>query len=116
MPLEPHALFGFKSYQEKATRTMGDGGLAMTALGLAGETGEVVEMVKKHLYHGKPLDREKFTKELGDVLWYLSACCEVAGVDFAEVARANIEKLEKRYPNGFNHQDSERRVDLDVKA
>ncbi len=102
----------FAFYQNKANRTMGDGGLGMAALGLAGETGEVVEMVKKHLFHGKELDREKLGKELGDVLWYLAAAAQVANLDLAQIASDNIEKLEKRYPSGFNHVDSEARVDL----
>ena len=72
------------------------------ALGLGGETGEVIEMVKKWHAHGLPLDPEKMKKELGDVQWYLARLADanvIGGLE--EVARANIAKLRARYPEGF---------------
>ncbi|MHB1262065.1 MAG: nucleoside triphosphate pyrophosphohydrolase family protein [Thermoplasmatota archaeon] len=105
------------AYQKDAARTLGGidserDGLALAGLGIAGEAGEVADLLKKHLFHGKPLDRDLLAKELGDVLWYLAACCEVAGLDLGLVASANMAKLAKRYPNGFNHADSAARRDL----
>lgn len=76
--------------------------LAMGALGLSGEAGEVVELVKKHLFHGKPFDREKLVKEIGDVIWYCNWLAHVIGSSLEEVARVNNEKLRQRYPNGFS--------------
>ncbi len=112
---------GLRAYQADAARTLGGidserDGLALCGLGVAGEAGEVADLLKKHLFHGKPLDRNLLAKELGDVLWYLAACCEVAGLDLGMVASANMEKLAKRYPNGFNHADSATRLDLDCRG
>lgn len=76
--------------------------LAIYALGLAGETGEIVELIKKHLGHGIPLPPLGIlTEEFGDVLWYLAAICTHQGISLEEVAKRNVRKLEERYPNGF---------------
>lgn len=71
------------------------------ALGLAGEAGEVVEMIKKWRFHGLSLDNALLRKELGDVLWYLSRLADATQGEFDGVAADNIKKLEKRYPRGF---------------
>lgn len=86
--------------------------LAAYALGIAGEAGEVADLVKKHIGHGHPLDVEKLKRELGDVLWYVAGLAELHGLWLSEVATANIEKLETRYPNGFNTADSIARKDV----
>jgi len=75
--------------------------LNLGALGLAGETGEVVDIIKKHLFHGNPLDRDKLLEELGDQLWYFQCLLEAADATFAEVAEKNDTKRRKRYPAGF---------------
>lgn len=93
------------AYQEAAARTGGTD-VAISALGLAGEAGEVVDLLKKHLGHGHPVDREKLKKELGDVLWYLSDLARLFDIKLSDVAEANIEKLRRRYPNGFSKADS----------
>ena len=89
----------FNEYQEAANRTLYGNEQVLTncALGLAGETGQVVDLVKAYTFKGKDLDKEKLVHELGDVLWYLSQIAE-----WDEVAQENIETLNKRYPNGFN--------------
>lgn len=71
------------------------------AIGLAGEVGEVCEMIKKHLWHGRSLDRDALEKEIGDVLWYLHSLAEGSGISLASAFETNIAKLEKRHPNGF---------------
>jgi NTP pyrophosphatase (non-canonical NTP hydrolase) len=71
------------------------------ALGLNGEAGEVADLVKKFERHAKPFDRQKMIDELGDVLWYLTVTAAAAGTNLVEVAKANVAKLEARYPNGF---------------
>ncbi len=70
-------------------------------LGLAGESGEVADIIKKHLLHGKDLDREHLKEELGDVLWYLMHTCNVFNIPLAEVAHGNILKLCARYPDQY---------------
>jgi NTP pyrophosphatase (non-canonical NTP hydrolase) len=102
-------------YQSLARRTLGDRTpeqqLANAALGLAGEAGEVAETIKKHLFHGRPLDRDAVVKEIGDCLWYVAAMATTLGVSLDEVGATNIDKLRRRYPDGFSAEASLRRVD-----
>jgi NTP pyrophosphatase (non-canonical NTP hydrolase) len=103
-------------YQQFAARTLSPGQsatdrLANAALGLSGEAGEVAELVKKHLFHGAPLDRDAVVKELGDCLWYVAALAGVLGVPLSEVGETNIDKLRRRYPEGFSHEASRNRVE-----
>ena len=97
-------------YQTLAARTMGprppEQQLANAALGLAGEAGEVADMMKKHLFHAHPLDREALVKELGDCLWYVAGLASALGIELDEIGRRNIEKLRKRYPEGFSVERS----------
>ena len=81
-------------------------------MGLCGEAGEAIDLVKKHLAQGHPLDREKLIGELGDIAWYLAETATVLGVDLEEVLARNIEKLKKRYPEGFA---AERSLDREEK-
>lgn len=85
--------------------------LSLGALGLAGETGEVVDIIKKALFHNKPLDLEKLKLELGDVRWYLEVLCIVTGFTMEQVEAANVAKLEKRFPNGFKPEDANAKAD-----
>ena len=68
------------------------------AAGLSEEAGEVLALVRKHLYQGRELDREKLEKELGDVLWCLAMTARAAGLALESIAAANIAKLEERHP------------------
>jgi NTP pyrophosphatase (non-canonical NTP hydrolase) len=85
--------------------------LVLGALGLAGEAGEAIEHVKKHVFHGHALDREALMKEIGDVLWYLAALATGADLNLGQCAIANVEKLAKRYPEGFTRAASIARAD-----
>lgn len=76
------------------------------ALGLCGEAGEVADLIKKHLYQGHTLNHDKVIEELGDVLWYISMLCGAIDVELEHVMRENIEKLKKRYPDGFSAEKS----------
>lgn len=107
----------FDEYQQEAARTGGsdlrDGqtlkGMSCAGLGLTGEAGEVADIIKKVVHHGRDLDdamETKLKKELGDVLWYAAHLCNVMGWSLSEVAALNVEKLRARYPNGFNTADS----------
>jgi NTP pyrophosphatase (non-canonical NTP hydrolase) len=77
--------------------------LSLCGLGLAGETGEIADILKKFLHHrnGKPLDIEKMKSELGDVLWYFSILLSTLGLTFEDVMQANADKLRARHPSGF---------------
>ena len=75
-------------------------------MGLCGESGEAIDIVKKHLAQGHPLDRDKLVKELGDIAWYLAETATALDVTLEEVLEGNIEKLRKRYPEGFDKEHS----------
>ena len=76
------------------------------AMGLCGESGEVIDLVKKHLFQGHDLDDEKLIKELGDVAWYLAEAATALNVNLSEILEKNIKKLENRFPDGFNSNRS----------
>ena len=80
-------------------------------MGLCGESGEVSDIVKKHLFQGHELDVEKIKKELGDVLWYIAEMCEALDLELDKVMEANIEKLSKRFKDGFTVEESINRKD-----
>lgn len=80
-------------------------------MGLCGESGEAIDIVKKHLHQGHPLDREKLIKELGDIAWYLAETAHALGVDLDEIFAQNIAKLRARYPEGFDTQKSQHRTE-----
>jgi len=69
------------------------------AAGLAEEAGEVLAIVRKHLYQGKALDREKLEQELGDALWCLAMTARAAGLSLDSIAAKNIAKLDRRHPD-----------------
>ena len=71
-------------------------------MGLTGEAGECIDLVKKMRFQGHELDRDKFLLELGDVAWYLAVAAKGAGFSLSEVFEANVDKLKKRYPDGFD--------------
>lgn len=106
--LSAEAPLTFAAYERERVAAMGepfhDYGKELTlgALGLTGEAGEVAELVKKHLFHGRALDHQALAKELGDVLWYVMFTAHKSGLSLEYVARKNNEKLRERYPNGFS--------------
>ncbi|MDQ3802516.1 MAG: nucleoside triphosphate pyrophosphohydrolase family protein [Acidobacteriota bacterium] len=99
-------------YQRQAGRTLLDKPdfritdkevmISWNAIGLAGEAGEVAEVVKKAIYHQQGIDMEKMKKELGDVLWYVAALCSHLDISLEDVMRHNVEKLRARYPEGYS--------------
>ena len=80
-------------------------------MGLCGESGEAIDIVKKHLAQGHPLDREALAEELGDICWYVAETAQVLGYDLETIMTMNIEKLKKRYPDGFSREDSINRTE-----
>lgn len=114
-------------YQEKALRTWNIGEttknerLSNVALGLSGEAGEVADAMKKAIYHGhgfanyvatgKQVSKSDLAKELGDIMYYLAVGAYELGYTLQEIAEININKLAKRYPEGFSVEASINRVD-----
>lgn len=106
----------FTTYQGLALRTASGESLLnqstmlnSAALGLSGESGEIADHVKKVMFHGHPLDdvtKDKIAKEIGDILWYCAMGARGIGTDLGEIARMNVEKLKKRYPEGFSSERS----------
>ncbi len=82
-------------------------------MGLCGEAGEAIDIVKKHLAQGHTLDTEHLAGELGDVAWYLAETATAIGYDLDDIFRLNIEKLQKRYPDGFQTEKSVHRIDAE---
>lgn len=75
-------------------------------MGLCGESGEAIDIVKKHLAQGHELDKEHLIKELGDIAWYIAETAFALDVELEDVLVQNIEKLKKRYPEGFSKEQS----------
>ncbi len=106
----------FDKYQDLALRTASAESTATSltllnsaALGLAGESGEIADHVKKIMFHGHPLDdatRDKIAKEIGDILWYCAIGAKGIGLGLGEIAQMNVQKLRKRYPEGFSSENS----------
>jgi NTP pyrophosphatase (non-canonical NTP hydrolase) len=106
----------WEQYRQDVFRTVRpdldeEGRLLSGALGLCGEAGEVAEQLKKHFFHGHPLDRAKLSNELGDVLWYWVLLCDTLGLSMESVVAGNVEKLRRRYPEGFSTEHSINRVE-----
>ena len=107
----------FKFFIESLNNLDGKGAninrLATAGVGLAAESGEFLEIVKKMVFQGKPWNadnREHLIIELGDVLWYVAQACMALEVSFDDVVAGNVEKLKKRYPGGeFDVYHSENR-------
>ena len=90
-------------YQELALRTVNPelskrDMLINSVMGLCGESGEAIDLVKKWFAHGRELDRDHFIKELGDIAWYLAEAAAAVDITLDEVLARNIEKLRNRYP------------------
>lgn len=107
------------TYAKLAIRTANDMGsdqlnLVHAAMGIAGESGEVLDLVKKMFAYGKPLDRQKLLEEVSDITWYISLMLGVLGSSFGEVFDLNIKKLESRYPD--LKFDADRAINRDTVA
>ncbi|HET7131481.1 MAG TPA: nucleoside triphosphate pyrophosphohydrolase family protein [Gammaproteobacteria bacterium] len=83
--------------------------LLEAAIGATGEAGEVLERVKKAVFHHHDVDRDKLREELGDVLWYVAEAASVLGLSLDDVAQTNVAKLQARYPRGFSAAASRER-------
>lgn len=103
----------FEEYTAAVMRTAppthAPGLLANLALGVAGEAGEVADLIKKQIFHDHDPDPDRLIEELGDVLWYVTALAYTLNVPLEEVARRNAAKLKARYPTGFDPARSRER-------
>ena len=86
--------------------------LINSVMGLCGESGEAIDIVKKWLAQGHALDKEKLAKELGDIAWYLAETATALDMDLDDIFQANIDKLKKRYPEGFDTERSIHREEM----
>lgn len=106
-------------YQRLALRTanrkLSDQELLLDGLmGLNGESGEAIDLLKKHLFQGHPLDEEHLAKELGDIAWYLAEASYALGYSLETIFRMNLLKLAERYPEGFSEKKSLDRKEGDI--
>ena len=108
-------------YQREAMRTASgmcakcnDNLLLNGAMGLNGEAGEVIDLLKKYIFQGHDLDKEHIAKELGDCLWYIAIAAKGAGYTLDEIAEMNKAKLRSRYPDGFETEKSLHRQSKDI--
>ena len=91
--------------------------LLTACIGLSGEVGEFNDIVKKCIFQGKEMDEDvvaHLKSELGDVMWYIAQACIALDITMDDVIETNIEKLEARYPGGFDSFLSENRKDGDI--
>ena len=106
-----------EKYQIESTRTMkfDDDVVLHCCMGMAGETGEVIDLIKKSVFYKKELDKDKVLEELGDVMFYIVNLATSLNISMSDVLQHNIDKLKKRYPHGFSEEDAIRRVDMNGK-
>ena len=83
-------------------------------MGLNGEAGEAIDILKKVIFQGHEFDREHLAKELGDIAWYLAIAADALSYDLETILQMNVDKLKTRYPDGFKTEQSQNRVVNDV--
>ena len=106
-------------YQQRAMATLNPNlkdrdVLINSVMGLCGESGEAIDIVKKGLEQGHLLDKAHLACELGDVAWYLAEAATALGLDLEDILQANLDKLERRYPEGFSTEKSVSREKGDI--
>lgn len=107
-------------YQKEALRT--ESGMALKPsdrllnglMGLNGEAGEAIDLMKKFMFQGHELDKEHMARELGDIAWYLAISADAIGYDLESILRLNVLKLQARYPDGFQVGNSVNRKTNDI--
>lgn len=116
-------MFDFNRYQEAATKTFKEhqplnphqARLLDWTVGLSGEVGEVSELVKHYVFHKEQTNPIELAKEIGDVLWYLSAICATTGIPLEACADLNIAKLQHRHGGNYSHSTSAGRHEQEAK-
>jgi NTP pyrophosphatase (non-canonical NTP hydrolase) len=82
---------------------------SLSVIGIAGEAGEINDLVKKGIFHQHGLDVAEVAEEIGDLMWYVAALCTKLELNLSNILKYNVAKLEKRYPDGFSSEDSRNR-------
>ena len=105
-------------YQKLAMTTLNkdltkDEMLLNALMGLNGEAGEAIDLMKKHLFHGHGLDTDRLVRELGDIAWYLAEAATALGIGLEDILKGNVDKLKARYPEGFDTLRSQNRAEGD---
>lgn len=85
--------------------------LLHATLGIAGESGELVDAIKKHVIYNKPLDIENVREEVGDIMWYIALLCRTLDFKLGDIFQENIDKLAKRYPEKYSDELAVKRLD-----
>lgn len=100
-------------YQKKSVRTMlfDENTSVHCCMGISGEAGEVIDLIKKSVYYGKPLDKTKVSEEIGDLMFYIVNLATSYNLSMSDILKNNVKKLELRFPNGFSKEDAIRRND-----
>ena len=88
--------------------------LINSVMGLCGEAGEAIDIVKKWMSQGHELDKAHLAKELGDIAWYLAEAATALEMPLEDILKANLDKLKKRYPEGFQSRRSVVRLQGDL--
>lgn len=88
--------------------------LINSVMGLCGESGEAIDIVKKWMAQGHELDKEHLAKELGDIAWYLAEAATALDISLEDIFQSNINKLKQRYPEGFEVERSQIRLKGDI--
>lgn len=111
-------------YQEACMRTASgvstaneENMLLQGVMGMCGEAGEAIDIVKKIIFQGHPLDEEAkkhLAIELGDVMWYVATTVRSLGIDLETIMEMNVQKLSRRYPDGFEVEKSTCRKEGDL--
>lgn len=100
-----------REFQRVSTRTLNkelskEQQVSNMIFGANGELGEVTDILKKHLYQGHRIDKQHLAEEIGDTLFYIVNLCTVYNLDVEDILQANVDKLKKRFPNGFDAERS----------
>ena len=101
MEINTYQTLALQSLNKELTK---DDVLINSVMGLCGESGEAIDIVKKWFAQGHPLDKEHLREELGDIAWYLAEAAFALDMDLEDILKANLEKLAKRYPKGFDKE------------
>lgn len=114
LALMTESTYGYMQYGPTCQEYTDERRLLQGLMGLNGEAGEAIDIMKKYMFHGHKLDKNHLAKELGDVAWYLALSVDALGFTLEEVLEMNIEKLRRRYPDGFSVEKSKNRAENDV--
>lgn len=112
MTINEYQQFALRTNPVKDNKSMQ--GILQGVMGLNGEAGEAIDIVKKYLFQGHDLDNHHLALELGDVAWYVAQAADALGYDLETILQMNIDKLKRRYPVKFEPELSRNRKEGDI--